>query len=72
MKLKLNQKVRWKWLNGFAEGKVIAINFEKTQIESKSKLITRNGTKENPAILIQHKNGNPVLKLKSELIDTEK
>jgi hypothetical protein len=69
MEIKIGKTVQWKWLNGTAAGKVIAINFEKTQIESKGKLITRNGTKENPAILIEHKNGNPVLKLKSELID---
>jgi Hypervirulence associated proteins TUDOR domain len=67
-KIKVGKVVNWKWLNGVAEGKVIAINYEKTQIESKGKIITRNGTKENPAIIIKHKNSNLVLKLETELL----
>ena len=69
MEIKVGQIVSWKWINGVTSGEVVGINYEKTQIESKGKLITRNGTKENPAIVIKHKNGNLVIKLKSELIE---
>lgn len=60
--------VAWKWGFGVAEGIVLSVHYEKTQILSKGKLITRLGTTDNPAIVIQHKNGNQVLKRASELL----
>ena len=68
MYIRIGNQVSWKWLNSVASGEIIGISYEKTQIESKGKLITRNGTKDNPAVIIKHKNGNLVIKLKSELI----
>ena len=64
----IGEWVSWKWLNGVAEGEVTEIHFDKVQIVSKGKLITRKGSKENPAIAIKHKSGNDVLKLSSELL----
>ena len=60
--------VAWKWAAGVAEGVVIEVSPARTQIESKGKLITRNGTKANPAIIIMHTSGATVLKLHSELL----
>lgn len=60
--------VDWKWINGVASGLVLEVSPTRTQILSKGKLITRNGTTVNPAIIIQHKNGNQVIKLASELL----
>lgn len=64
--------VAWKWANGIAEGKVKSVHEERTEIMSKGKRIARNGTKDNPAIIIEHKSGNDVLKLVSEIQETKK
>lgn len=67
-RISIGDTVYWKWLKGFAEGEVLDIKPERIEIVSKTKLITRNGTKDNPAVIILHDNGNEVLKLTSELI----
>lgn len=59
--------VGWKWGFGFAQGKVIEVRTERTEIESKGKRIVRNGTADNPAVIIVQDNGTKVLKLASEL-----
>lgn len=68
MIIKVNDWVAWKWGFGVAEGKVISIHHERTEIQSKGSRIVRNGTKDNPAVIILHKNQTEVLKLQSELI----
>ncbi len=62
--------VAWRWANGVAEGTVISVNSERTEIESKGKRIVRNGTAENPAVIIKHSSGTQVLKRASELQKT--
>lgn len=57
----------WKWGNSIAKGVIQEIRFERTEIISKGKRIVRNGSKENPALIIDHKSGNLVLKLQSEV-----
>lgn len=64
----IDDLVAWRWANGVAEGKVIHLNPGRTEIISKGKPIVRNGSPENPAVIIEHKSGNQVLKLASELI----
>ena len=68
----IGQTVYWNWYGKVIHGQVIEISYQKTFIESKGKLITRNGTKENPAIIISHKNGNNVIKLASELTNKKR
>jgi Hypervirulence associated proteins TUDOR domain len=65
----IGDTVVWKWGFGLAEGVVVSIEPQRAQIISKVMLITRNGTADNPAIIISHKSGNQVIKLLSELID---
>lgn len=65
--IKIGDEVGWKWLNSVATGSVIAIAPDRVEIQSKGKNIVRNGAPDNPAVTIQHKNGNLVLKLASEL-----
>ncbi len=67
MDLEIGDHVAWKWGAGVAEGVVVDIIPERVSIESKGKVITRNGTTDNPAVLLDHASGNKVLKLKSEL-----
>jgi hypothetical protein len=64
---KIGDTIAWPWLSGAAEGIVKDIIPEKTSIVSKGSIITRNGTPQNPAIIISHKSGNDVLKLASEV-----
>jgi len=68
MDLKVGDHVGWKWGFGVAEGEVLEIHKKRIEIVSKGSRIARNGTEENPAIIILHKNGNEVLKLQSELL----
>lgn len=65
---KLNETVYWNWYGKVIKGQVQEIHYEKTSISSKGSIITRNGTKENPAVIISHKSGNDVIKLASELL----
>lgn len=65
---KVDDTVAWRWAGGVAEGVVLSVEYQRTEILSKGSLIVRNGTAENPAVVILHKNGNEVLKLASELI----
>lgn len=64
--------VAWKYLNGIAEGRVESVHPEPTEIISKGKRIKRNGSEENPALIIMHKSGNDVIKLVSEVQKTQK
>jgi hypothetical protein len=65
-----DDQVAWKWVNGVAEGVVIEVRPERTEIESKGARIVRNGTPANPAVIIKHSSGTRVLKLSSELQKT--
>jgi len=65
--MKPGDYVAWKWGNGLAEGIIKSVHNEPTTIVSKGAQVKRNGTKDNPAIIIEHKSGNDVLKLASEV-----
>jgi hypothetical protein len=66
--LKVGQKVKWKWMGRFILGEVVEIHSEVTVKEIKGKLIKRNGSNENPAVLVKSNAGNLALKLQSELV----
>ncbi len=65
--MKISDTVAWTWGNGLAQGVITEIRTERTEIMSKGKKIVRNGTADNPALIIKHKSGNPILKLQSEV-----
>lgn len=69
--MKSGDNVAWKWANGLAEGTIKSVRYEPTEILSKGKRIKRNGTKDNPALVIAHKSGNDVVKLSSEVQVTD-
>lgn len=69
---KPGSKVEWKWLGGKISGKVVEVYTEKTVRMIKGKRITRNGSKENPAYLVESEAGNLALKLGSELASSRK
>lgn len=60
--------VAWPWGAGVAEGRVIEVVPARHEIISKGSHIVRNGTPDNPAVVMEHKSGNPVIKLASELL----
>ena len=68
--MKIGDYVAWKWASGIAEGQVLSIHTARIEIISKGKTIVRNGTVENPALVIKHISGNKVLKLASEVSTT--
>lgn len=60
-------RVSWSWGNGTAEGKVEDRFERRVQRTIKGSKIVKNGTKENPAYLIEQDDGTRVLKRGSEL-----
>lgn len=60
-------KVSWNWGQGTAEGKVVEVHKEKISKTIKGSEITRNGTDDNPAYLLEQEDGTQLLKLDSEL-----
>jgi hypothetical protein len=65
--MKKGDHIQWKWGNGHAEGTIKSVHHESTTIKTKGKDITRNGSKEDPALVISHESGDNVLKLASEV-----
>ncbi len=59
--------VSWTWGRGTAEGKVAEVHREKVSRTSKGETVTRNGSKDDPAYVIEQGDGTTVLKLRSEL-----
>jgi len=59
--------VKWKWGQGWGNGSVLEIHREKVEREIKGTVVTRQGTKSNPAYLIEQSDGDLVLKLGAEL-----
>jgi len=60
-------QVSWKYGTGTATGKVEEIHKEPVEKTIKGSQIHRNGSAENPALLIVQDNGDKVLKLQSEV-----
>jgi hypothetical protein len=65
MSIRKGSKVTWKWGSSTAEGKVAEIHREKVTRQIKGEKITRDGSKDDPAYLIEQEDGGKVLKLKS-------
>lgn len=59
--------VYWLWYGKMIHGVVQEVIPKSAGIVSKGKFINRNGTTDNPAVIISYKNGNHVIKLASEL-----
>lgn len=65
--MKVGDDVGWKWANGIAMGVIESIHLERTEIISKGSHVVRNGSSDDPAVIIIHDNGVKVLKLQHEL-----
>lgn len=67
MAIRKGSTVTWSWGENTAEGKVESVHREKVTRTSKGKEITRDGSDDNPAYVIEQEDGTTVLKLRSEL-----
>jgi len=59
--------VSWAWGNGRAQGKVREIFRHEVTRTLQGTEVTRNGSEDNPAYLIEQDDGDQVLKLQSEV-----
>lgn len=71
-KFKKGTEVEWAWGRGHATARVKEIFTDSVTRTIKGKRITRHGTKEEPAYLLEQENGNEVLKSESELHKAER
>jgi hypothetical protein len=62
-----NTKVEWDWGNGTATGKVRRVFREEVTKTLSGSEVTRKGSDDNPAYLLEQEDGDEVLKLHSEL-----
>ena len=60
-------KVSWSWGDGRGYGEVQSCFEEKTTRKIKGSEVTRNGSKDDPALYIEQEDGDNVLKLASEV-----
>ncbi len=59
--------VKWKWGNGHATGKVLQTYADSITKTIKGTEVTRNGSADDQALLIEQEDGDQVLKLTSEV-----
>lgn len=62
-----NTKVEWQWGSGTAEGYIREVFREKVTRTLKGTEVTRDASDDNPAYLIEQKDGDRVLKSHSEI-----
>lgn len=67
MSIREGTEVSWTWGSSTASGKVAEIHREKVTRTSKGSAITRNGSDDDPAYVIEQEDGTVVLKLRSEV-----
>jgi hypothetical protein len=67
MSIRKGSAVSWSWGNGTATGKVVEVHTEKVTRSLGGSEITRNGSDDDPAYLIEQEDGAQVLKLRSEV-----
>lgn len=65
--IKVGTEVGWLWGNSLATGVVTEVHPNRHEIISKNKKIVRNGTPDDPAIVIKTPKGVLVLKLAHEI-----
>lgn len=67
MAIRKGTRVAWEWGNGTAEGTVQSTHTEKITRTIKGSEVTRNGSADDPALVIEQDDGTTVLKLHSEV-----
>jgi hypothetical protein len=67
MSIRVGTEVTWAWGGSTASGKVAEVHHDKVTRQSKGSEITRNGSDDDPAYVIEQEDGTTVLKLRSEV-----
>jgi len=67
MSIRKGTEVSWKWGSSTASGTVTEVHHEKVTRTTKGSEITRNGSDDDPAYVIEQDDGTKVLKLRSEV-----
>jgi hypothetical protein len=65
--IRTGTEVTWKWGSSTASGKVTEVHHSKVTRTTKGSEITRNGSDDDPAYVIEQADGTTVLKLRSEV-----
>ena len=65
--IKVGSEVGWLWVGSLVSGRVIEIHPNRHEILTKGKYIVRNGSINDPALVILHSKGSLVLKLEHEV-----
>lgn len=65
--IQIGSEVGWLWIGSLTTGVVLAILTSRHEIVSNGKRIVRNGTPDDPALVIKHVKGSLVLKLSHEV-----
>jgi hypothetical protein len=63
--------VAWQWGQGLAQGTVDEVHFEPTSITTKDTTVSRNGSEDDPAVVVRSNKGVKVLKLLHEVQRTD-
>lgn len=67
MSIRKGTSVKWKWGSSWAVGTVVEVHHDKVTRTTKGEKITRNGSAEDPAYVLEQEDGTTVLKLNSEI-----
>ncbi len=67
MSIRTGTTVKWAWGSSWAEGTVTEVHHDKVTRTTKGNEVTRNGSDDDPAYVIEQEDGTVVLKLGSEV-----
>lgn len=67
---RIGEKVKWKWGDGYGEGKITERFTEDVKRTIDGNEVTRNASEDEPAFLIEQADGDQVLKSQSEIQST--
>ncbi len=67
MSIRTGTIVTWQWGSSWAEGTVTEVHHDKVTRTSKGTQVTRNGSHDDAAYVIEQEDGTIVLKLSSEV-----
>ncbi len=67
MSIRTGTVVTWNWGTSEAEGTVTEVHHDKVTRTTKGEQVTRNGSADDPAYVIEQEDGTVVLKLASEV-----
>ena len=67
MAIRTGTSVKWKWGSSWAEGTVKEVHHEEVSRTSKGSTVTRKGSDDDPAYVIEQEDGTTVLKLQREV-----